>query len=260
MGELSSYPDGAFCWVALGTTEMERAKSFYGGLFGWEFEELSGYTTCRLDGKYVAGLHEHPEDEGAHWRSFISVQHVESAAAAARKLGGTVAAEPTELTGAARIHVIREPSGAEVCLWQQAGLPGATLVNEIGTWIWNELVTPSVASAQKFYGDMFGWTSMEVPGDTERVAFLLGDVLIGAAHTPAPGEDQNPRWTVSFRVADADKSVERVQELGGTVLRPPRDIAVARFSVVADPFGAMFTIARSEPFGTLDGSSVPLDE
>jgi predicted enzyme related to lactoylglutathione lyase len=55
-------------------------------------------------------------------------------------------------------------------------------------------------------------------------------------------------------VADADESVERVQQLGGTVLLPPRDIAVARFSIVADPHGATFTIARSEPFGTVDGS------
>jgi uncharacterized protein len=254
VGEVSSYPDGTLCWVDLGTTDVEGAKSFYGELFGWEFEDLPGYTVCRLDGKYVAGLHEHSEEVGSHWSSYISVQDVEAAAAAARELGATVTVEPSEVTGAARISMIREPSGAEVCLWQQAGLPGATLVNEVGTWIWNELVTPAVGPARNFYGDLFGWTSTEVPGSTERAAFSLGDVLIGAVHAPAPGEDETPRWTVSFRVADADESAERVQQLGGTVLLPPRDLAVARFSVVADPYGATLTIARSEPFGTLDGS------
>ena len=158
------------------------------------------------------------------------------------------------MTGVARISVLREPSGAEVGLWQPAGFPGAELVNEVGTWIWNELVTPAVGPARNFYGELFGWSSAEVPGPTERAAFALGDLLVGAVHAPGPGEDEAPRWTVAFRVADVDESVERVQQLGGTVLLPPMDIPVGRFSVVADPNGATFTIARSEPFGTVDGS------
>jgi predicted enzyme related to lactoylglutathione lyase len=254
VGVVSSYPNGTFCWVDLGTTDFGRAKSFYGELFGWEFEDLPAYTTCRLDGKNVAGLYEHSEEEDTHWRSYISVQDVESTAAGARKLGAKVTAEPSEVAGAARISTIREPSGAEVCLWQQAGFPGATLVNEVDTWIWNELTTPAVGPARDFYGDLFGWTSVEVPGSIERAAFSLGNLLIGAVHAPASGEDETPRWTVSFRVGDVDESVERVQQLGGTVVLPPMDIPVGRFSVVADPYGATFTIARSEPFGTLDGS------
>ena len=254
MGEVSTYPHGTFCWVSLGTTNVESAKSFYGELFGWAFEDRPGYTACRLDGKYVAGLHESSGDAGTHWSSYISVPDVEAAAATARELGATVIDEPSEWMDAARLSMIREPSGAEVCLWQQAGFRGATLVNEVGTWIWNELVTPAVGPARSFYSNLFGWTSTEVPGVTDRAAFSLGNVLIGAVHAPASDEDEAPRWTVSFRVADADESVERVQQLGGNVVRPPMDIAVARFSVVADPFGATFTIARSEPFGTLDGA------
>jgi predicted enzyme related to lactoylglutathione lyase len=253
MGEVSSYPNGTFCWIDLGTTDVQGSKAFYGELFGWEFEDLPGYTMCRLDGKVVTGLHEHSEDEGTHWSSYISIEDVDAATATAVQLGATVTVEPTEIPGAARMSVIREPSGAEVCLWQPAGFPGAALVNEVGTWIWNELVTPAVGPARDFYGALFGWTGGEVPGSTERAGFSLGNVLIGAVHAPAPGEDDSPRWTVSFRVADADESAERVKQLGGTVLLPPRDIAVARFSIVADPHGSTFTIARSVPFGTLDG-------
>ncbi|MGH2555944.1 MAG: VOC family protein [Actinomycetota bacterium] len=253
MGEVSSYPNGTFCWIDLGTTDVQGSKAFYGELFGWEFEDLPGYTMCRLDGKVVTGLHEHSEDEGTHWSSYISIEDVDAATATAVQLGATVTVEPSEIPGAARMSVIREPSGAEVCLWQPAGFPGAALVNEVGTWIWNELVTPAVGPARDFYGALFGWTSAEVPGSIERAGFSLGNVLIGAVHAPASGEDDSPRWTVSFRVADADESAERVKQLGGTVLLPPRDIAVARFSIVADPHGSTFTIARSVPFGTLDG-------
>ena len=35
MGEVERYPDGAFCWVDLGTVDPAAAKAFYGGLLGW---------------------------------------------------------------------------------------------------------------------------------------------------------------------------------------------------------------------------------
>jgi uncharacterized protein len=254
VGEVTSYPNGTFCWVDLGTTNVEGAKSFYGGLFGWEFEDASGYTTCRLGGKIVTGLHEHSQEEGTHWSSYISVDDVQVATDTAEELGATVTVEPTEIAGTARMSLIRDPSGAQVSLWQPAGFPGATLVNQVGTWTWNELVTPAVGRARDFYGALFGWTSQAVPGRMERASFALGDQLIGAVHAPAPGEGESPRWTVTFRVADVDQIAELVQQRGGTVLLPPMDIPVGRFAIVADPSGAAFTIARAEPFGTLDGS------
>ena len=40
MGVVGRYPDGTFCWVDLGTNDAAGAKTFYGGLFGWEFDDL----------------------------------------------------------------------------------------------------------------------------------------------------------------------------------------------------------------------------
>jgi predicted enzyme related to lactoylglutathione lyase len=40
MGEVERYPGGTFCWVDLGTDDAPGAKAFYGGLFGWEFDDL----------------------------------------------------------------------------------------------------------------------------------------------------------------------------------------------------------------------------
>jgi uncharacterized protein len=81
MGEVASYPQGTFSWVDLGTTDVEGAKAFYGGLFGWQMEDLStaqgGYTMCRLEGRDVAGIHEHAEGEGTDWSSSISVDDAE---------------------------------------------------------------------------------------------------------------------------------------------------------------------------------------
>jgi uncharacterized protein len=260
MGEVDRYPNGVFSWVDLGTTDVEGAKAFYRGLFGWETEDMpssqGGYTMCRLHGRDVAGIHEHTPDEGTGWSSSINVDDVDQVTARVRELGATVLAEPFDVQGAGRTAVLQDPSGAVVSLWQPRGHDGAGLVNEVGTWTWNELVAPDLAAATAFYARLFGWGAQDIPGQFPRTSFSLGDLLVGGGHAPAPQEGPAPRWTVSFRVADADQSAARVQELGGTVLLPPMDIPVGRFAIVADPAGASFSMAAvpGGPLRGVDGS------
>jgi uncharacterized protein len=90
MGEVERYPDGTFCWVDLGTDDAPGAKAFYGGLFGWEFDDLptgdkGTYTICRLGGKAVAGLYDRAEE--ASWGSYIKAEDVDGVARRARELG-----------------------------------------------------------------------------------------------------------------------------------------------------------------------------
>jgi uncharacterized protein len=247
MGEVERYPGGTFCWIDLGTTDVAGAKGFYGGLFGWEFEDLPAdegtYTMCRLRGRDVAGIHEHTEDQGTGWSSNISVDDLDRATSRARELGASVLAEPFDVPGAGRTFVLQDPSGAVVSLWQAGGHAGAGLVNEIGTWTWNELVAQDLEAAKGFYGQLFGWAANDLPGPITRTSFMLGDLLVGGGHVPVPQEDPNPRWTISFRVADADRSAEQARELGGRILLPPMDVPMGRFGIVADPSGAAFTVA-----------------
>jgi len=257
MGEVERYPNGVFCWIDLGTTDVAGATAFYGGLFGWEFEHRpagdgDAYTLCRLQGRDVAGIHRHDPDEGTGWSSSISVDDVDQAAAEARELGATVLAEPFDVPGAGRTAALRDPSGAVVSLWQPQGHAGAGLVNEVGTWGWNELVTPDLAAATAFYARLFGWGAQDIPGEFPRTSFSLGDLLVGGGHAPTPQEGPAARWTISFRVADADQGAERVQQFGGAVLLPPLDIPVGRFAIVADPAGASFSI-MAVPGGPLRG-------
>jgi uncharacterized protein len=257
MGEVKEYPNGTFCWIDLGTTDVAGAKAFYGGLFGWELEDLpagdsSTYTMCRVGGKDVAGIHEHSPEEGTGWSSSISVDQVDQATSKAQALGATGEMEPLDIEGVARISLIRDPAGAEVTLWQAKGYMGARLVNEVGAWGWNELVTPAVDEAKAFYGDLFGWKAEDVPGSIPRASFTRGDLLIGGIHAPTPFEANVPVWTVSFGVADADDSARKAEELGGKIVLPPMDIPIGRFAILADPAGATFTVA-AVPGGALRG-------
>jgi predicted enzyme related to lactoylglutathione lyase len=57
-----------------------------------------------------------------------------------------------------------------------------------------------------------------------------------------PGESTG--WTPDFWVADADATVARAAELGGSAVVPPFDTAVGRTGVLADPTGALFSISK----------------
>lgn len=240
---------------------MAGARAFYRELFGWEMEDLSAgedgaYTLCRLDGKEVAGIHAHSEEEGTGWSSNVRVEDADAATRKAADLGAEVVVEPVDIVGAGRTSAIRDPSGAALALWEPRGHIGARLVNEVGTWTWNELVTPDVDAAKAFYGGLFGWEAEDVPAGIPRASFTLGHLLVGGVHAPSEVErDVPPNWTVSFRVADADQSAERVGALGGRILLPPMDIPIGRFSFVADPVGAAFIITAFQgPFRSVDGS------
>jgi predicted enzyme related to lactoylglutathione lyase len=261
MGEVERYPNGSFCWIDLGTTDVTGAKAFYGELFGWEFEDRPAgdgevYTLCRLQGRNVAGIHRHDPEEGIGWASSVAIDELEAVTSRAGELGATVLAEPFDVPGAGRTAVLRDPSGAVVSLWQPRGHAGAGLVNEVGTWTWNELVTPDLPAATAFYAELFGWGVQDLPGAFPRTSFSLGDLLVGGGHAPAPQEEPAPRWTVAFRVADADQSAARARELGGSVPLPPMDIPAGRFAIVADPAGVSFGVSAvpGGPFRGVDGS------
>ena len=40
MGERTEHEHGTFSWADLSTDDFEGAKRFYGGLFGWDFDDV----------------------------------------------------------------------------------------------------------------------------------------------------------------------------------------------------------------------------
>jgi predicted enzyme related to lactoylglutathione lyase len=185
MGEVEHYSDGTFCWVDLGTTDASAAKEFYGGLFGWEFEDLptgehGTYTICRRRGKLVCGLYDQADEPG--WGSYVSVADVDDATSRARELGADVIVEPFGTPGGGRVATLRDPAGPVVSLSKPGENFGAELVNEDGTWSWNELVRVDLSAAKDFYGELLGWSAEDAPGSIARTTFTRGDLLIGGGH------------------------------------------------------------------------------
>ncbi len=109
----------AFCWNELGTSDVDRAREFYTGLFGWtpEAQELGGiaYTTFFNEGVPVAGLYALSGDMEAMpagWMVHFQVEDCDRAAGLARELGAEVPVEPMDVPGIGRWSMLRDPQGA----------------------------------------------------------------------------------------------------------------------------------------------------
>lgn len=255
MGERTQYTPGTFCWTDLTTTDQDAAKAFYGGLFGWEFEDNPVgqgvvYSIAGVGGKDVAAISPQPQamrEMGAPptWNSYVWVESADRAAGRARELGATVVTEPFDVMGAGRMAVIHDPQGAFLMLWQPNDHKGAQLVNAPGALCWNELSTPDLDASAAFYRDLFGWEAEPFGGSDQPYLVVKNQGRGNGGIRPlTPGAP--PHWLVYFAVEDIDAGLARAQELGGTDLAGPIDIGIAKIRVVRDPQGAVFALYAGE--------------
>ncbi|HEY2006794.1 MAG TPA: VOC family protein [Solirubrobacteraceae bacterium] len=253
MGERTEYTPGTFSWADLSTTDQDAAKSFYAGLFGWEYEDNPVgdgvvYSIAQVGGRNVAAISPQPEmqrDAGAPplWNSYITVEDADATLARARELGATVHADAFDVMDAGRMGVIQDPHGAFVMVWQAKENPGAGLVNAPGALSWNELSSPDPDASASFYGDLFGWTTTPMEGSP--TPYLVIQTAAGRSNggiqTPMAA-DTPPFWLVYFATDDLDGALAKVGEQGGNVLLPATDIGIAKIAVAQDPQGAVFAL------------------
>lgn len=254
MPEFTTFPPGTPVWVDLGTTDVPAAARFYSDLFGWDAEDLGEqaghYTMMRLRGRYVAAVSPLMDPaQPVAWSTYIATEDADETARRVREAGGTVVSGPFDVFDAGRMAVFVDPTGATVLAWQAGQHTGVQLANETSTLLWNELCTPDVESAKRFYQAAFGIDSEPAPG-MDYTMLKAGDrvvggmTAIGAGGVPA---DVPPHWNVYFAVDDVDATVARAQQLGGSTIVPPTDIPnVGRFAVVADPQGGSFSVMRGQ--------------
>jgi len=167
MAERTSYAPGTFSWVELVTSDADAAKAFYTAVFGWDYRDIPigegmVYSTALVDGRAAGALYASAE-QPPHWNCYVTVESVDEAARRAGELGAKVMAEPFDVMDVGRMAVIADPTGAALALWEPRSHIGASVVNQPGALTWNDLVTPDPDAAARFYGSLFGWTTLEIP-------------------------------------------------------------------------------------------------
>lgn len=262
MGKRTSYEPGTFSYAELATTDIADAKRFYGGLFGWQFEDVpvpdgEPYTVARIEGDSVAGLTpQQPQQREAgippHWFNYVTVASADETAARAKELGGTVHAGPFDVMDIGRMAVIADPTGAMFGIWEPGSGIGAERVNEPGCLTWNDLATNDVDAATEFYAGLFGWSVEKL--DTGDAPAYWSIAHAGAAagrnggmRELTPDEERiPPNWAAYFAVESVDESLAKAQGLGGGTVFGPLDVPTGRFAAIHDQQGAVFSIVEAE--------------
>jgi predicted enzyme related to lactoylglutathione lyase len=254
MAERDGYDPGTPSWVDLTTPDLDDALRFYGGLFGWEFEdageEAGHYHQALVRGKRVAGVGPVPPGSppAAYWTTYFSGADVDAHAAAIADAGGRVMRGPMDVLGQGRMLIAADPEGAMFGIWEPQAHTGAQLVNENATLTWNQLATRDLDGAARFFGAVFGHafeTLPDTPAEAYRV-FKVGDHVAGGviAMPPEVPAEAPPHWLTYFWLDDVDAGAERARELGGDVLREPTDSPYGRSATLRDPQGALFAVIR----------------
>jgi predicted enzyme related to lactoylglutathione lyase len=252
MGERTEYTPGTFSWTDLTTTDPEAAKTFYGGLFGWNVVDMPAgdgfvYSMAELSGKPVAAISAQPEqqrDAGAPpaWNSYITVESADETLARATQLGATVHAPAFDVLDVGRMGVVQDPQGAFFCVWEPKRHIGAGLVNAPGALSWNELATPDLDSSEKFYSGLFGWTATPFDGSPMPYRTIANSAGHGNGGMRNPGPGEPPYWLVYFGIDDIDSGLTSVERLGGSKMAGPIDLGPGKIGIVQDPQGAVFAL------------------
>jgi len=148
---------------------------------------------------------------------------------------------------AGRMAVLRDPTGAQVSVWQAGDHRGFEVHGEPGTPIWSELMTRDLASAGAFYHAVFGWTAFEedFDGGPYTVWKRHGQLVGGAVEIDHTWPDESDsHWMVSIATADCDATARLCEALGGKIWHPPEDVGPGRCALLEDPTGATFSIVQ----------------
>lgn len=254
MALVSTHAPGAFCWVELGTSDLQAAKQFYGALFGWgvlehDMEPGEVYAIFQLKERDAAAAYRLSEERQPgvppHWMLYVATANADATSARSVELGGSMIAPPFDVGEIGRMGMLIDPTGAPHMVWQGGSNPGIGIYNEPGAFCWGQLNTTDTAKAEAYYKALFGWTAKTGSGadGMTYTEWSTNGTPIGGMMQLPPGAPSPSHWMPYFSVANCDEATAKAQQLGAQVYLPPMDIpGTGRFAVFADPQGAVFAV------------------
>jgi predicted enzyme related to lactoylglutathione lyase len=232
----------------LSTPDLASARTFYQGVFGWECIDMGAdfghYHYALAQGRVAAGIGQMQPDAQTPSAWTIYFASAQGDAERVRALGGQIALEPMIIGDAGTMTIGIDPGGAFFGLWQPNNFIGAAVEGEHGSMAWSEVATRHAADLCGFYGELFGLTAHKVE---DQEYFIMGrgeEMLFGIMQMDAQWGEMPPHWMIYFAVYDAEAALERALAVGGSVMVPAFDTPHGRVAVIADPFGAAFSIIQ----------------
>jgi predicted enzyme related to lactoylglutathione lyase len=121
----TAIPHGKFVWNELMTHDVEKAKTFYRDVIGWNYDSMPGpegstYWIIKVKGAEMGAggmfpltkpeMKQMPEQ----WLSYIAVDDIDARVKKAKAAGAKVMREPFDIPDVGRIAILHEPGGAMI--------------------------------------------------------------------------------------------------------------------------------------------------
>lgn len=246
----TAWPAGAPCWLDLVSTDLDGAKAFYSGLFGWEYDagdpQYGGYSLASMGGAPVAGLAPARDGSPPAWTLYLASDDVAATQAAITAAGGQVLMDVMTIGPMGSMTMGADPSGATFGIWQAGLHVGTQVYNEPGGLAWEDLRSTDPDAARDFYAAVLGWTYQPLPmaGPDYSTVHLGDGPPVGGLGGMMGMDSVGSHWIVYLAVVDVDDAVAYCAASGGTVLSPPFDTEFGRMAALSDPYGATFWIIQ----------------
>ena len=213
-------------WVEIRATDLQQAADFYRAVFGWELQPFGDtYLVNWAEGILGMGFSSGWRDEIGSAVFYISVPDIDAVIAEAKGQGAEVL-EPKQPIGPdmPNTAIIRNKSG--VCVGLVDG-PAAPQPRVPAPWAAPQPVAPNtvcsveihggtdLATAQDFYGGLFGWGLAAPMGQYMMYDPGAGVGGVFQSHTPA-----TPVMIYVY-VTDLAATLERIEAAGGSRLGEP---------------------------------------
>ncbi|MCI0516575.1 MAG: VOC family protein [Woeseiaceae bacterium] len=246
---------GKVVWNDLITEDIDAARRFYGGLFGWTFEDAAGpgrrgYALARHGGIYVAGLVPvEARSDGtrlSRWLPYLSVADVDQAVAGGVASGGKVAVAARDVS-LGRVAAMVDPEGAVIGFARSnIGDPDDNTTKAApGRVVWTELLSDDSTAAAAFYAATVGYETRDIERRGGSYTLLGNDGVDRAGILKNPAQEWDPVWLTYFGVQDAAAAASKAVELGGKILVPvSAELRNGSMAVVADPAGAVLVLQK----------------
>ena len=115
-----------------------------------------------------------------------------------------------------------------------------------GLFGWNELITPDIEGAKKFYGELFGWTTETKPvaPGWDYTLFKSGEATVGGMIKLQPEmASANPQWLSYVFSDDVEADLAKAVAAGATVIKETMEIPnTGTMAILQDPQGAIFAL------------------
>jgi predicted enzyme related to lactoylglutathione lyase len=241
---------GKIVWADLVTPNLAAAEKFYGGLFGWTFQNIragdADYVVAIFDGRPVAGLIEKPiavsERHQSAWLTFIAVRDVDSAKRTALAHKAKLVADSVTYNMRGRQAILADPEGAIFAILASSSGDAPDYLAAPGEWIWSSLHAKNAETEASFYQNLFGYDVYDAESTDGMDHLILSSDDYARASANSLPDNQGRRhahWLNFIRVGSAADTSEKAVSLGGRVLVEPHpDRHGDMVAVVADPAGA----------------------